>query len=69
MAYGFLGPGQGQGAGYVNCVPVKFQDPQPTEWLNAHEASARRGQARMSDGSRRGSGGGNPGSQDSGGSV
>jgi hypothetical protein len=42
--------GQGLGAGYVNPQPVRFIDEQGTFWLNPHEASARRGQARGADG-------------------
>ena len=45
---GFVGPGQGLGAGYVNFEPVRFVDERPTNWLNQHEASSRRGQARDS---------------------
>ena len=66
---GNVGPGQGMGAGYVNFEPVRFVDERPTEYLNPKESSARRGEARMTDGARSGGRktGGNPGSQDAGG--
>jgi len=38
---GFVGPGQGLGAGYVNFEPVRYVDERPTFWLNPHEANAR----------------------------
>jgi hypothetical protein len=48
--------------------PPMFHDGAATEFCNPHEASARRGQARMTDGARSGRrNGGNPGSQDAGG--
>ena len=56
---GFVGPGQGLGAGYVNFEPVRFVDERPTFWINPKE-SDHRGQARdsgISRTSRRGTGG------------
>jgi hypothetical protein len=52
---GFVGPGQGLGAGYVNFEPVRFVDERPTVWINPQEVD-RRGHTRDSGVSNKRSG-------------
>jgi hypothetical protein len=49
QAQGFIHQGRGQGLGTENVVPPRFVDERPTFWLNPHEVSARRDQARAVD--------------------